>query len=143
MNTKAIINIAKTQFGLCDDDYRDVLERVTGKRSLTAMTEAERIAVVNDFKAKGFQVKRGGKSGKASGISSKAYVRLIYALWKSCAKLGEIRDGSPSALRSFVARESEERGERVDDPEFLTYGQAAPIIETLKAMEERGEGKRS
>jgi phage gp16-like protein len=135
MKTMAIINIAKAQFGLEDDDYRDVLFRVTGKRSLRDMNEKQRIAVVDDFKSRGFVVKRG------KGFSKRKFVRLIHALWGACAKLGVIEDGSAKALRSFVANKTEAKGQRVDDPEFLTYDQASPIIETLKSMEKRGKAK--
>lgn len=142
MNTLAIINIAKKDFGLDDETYRDVLHRVTGKRSLRDMTEVQRRAVVDDFKSKGFVVKRGGKSGaKSSGFSAKKYVRLIHALWSSCAKLGVLDDGSKKALRSFLSSETAKRGARIDDPDFLTYDQASPIIEALKSMEKRGKAK--
>lgn len=142
MKTFAVINIAKKDLGLDDETYRDALERVTGKRSLRAMSEAQRLAVVDDFKAKGFKINRGGKSvGNKAGFSSKKYVRLIHALWSACAKLGVIDDGSKKALRSFVATQTEKRGARIDDPDFLTYDQASPIIETLKSMEKRGKVK--
>lgn len=139
MKTIPIIHVAKREFGLGDDDFRDVLERVTGKRSLRDMNEKERLAVVDDFKAKGFVVKRG--HGKGRRYSSKAYVRLIHALWASCVKLGVIEDGSSKALRSFIANITETKGRRVDDPEFLSYDEASPIIETLKSMERRGKEK--
>jgi phage gp16-like protein len=134
-----VLHIAKKEFGLDDDSFRDVLERVTGKRSLRAMSDAERTAVLEDFKAKGFEIKRGSSKGRKAGISTKKYVRMIFALWKSCAALGVIDDGSKAALRSFVANGTEAKGKRVDDPDFLTYDQAAPIIETLKSMERRGK----
>lgn len=141
MKTIPIIHVAKREFGLGEDDFRDVLERVTGKRSLREMTEKERLAVVDDFKARGFVVKHGkGRKGKP-GYSTKGYVRLIHALWASCAKLGVIEDGSAKALRSFVGSRTEAKGKRVDDPEFLSYDEASPIIETLKSMERRGKDK--
>lgn len=100
------------------------------------------MAVVDDFKTKGFVIKRGGKPiGNRAGFSKKKYVRLIHALWASCAKLDVIDDGSKKALRSFVAAQTEKRGARIDDPDFLTYDQASPIIETLKSMEKRGKKK--
>lgn len=142
MNTFAVINIAKKDLGLDEETYRDALQRVTGKQSLRDMTEAQRLAVVDDFKTKGFVIKRGGKPiGNRAGFSKKKYVRLIHALWASCAKLDVIDDGSKKALRSFVAAQTEKRGARIDDPDFLTYEQASPIIETLKSMEKRGKQK--
>lgn len=141
MKTLATIHVAKREFGLGDDAFRDVLERVTGKRSLKEMTEQERLSVVEDFKSRGFKVKRGTGRKSGGSFSSKAYVRLIHALWKSCANLGVIDEGGPKALRSFVGKKTEAAGKRVDDPEFLTYDQATPIIETLKSMEARGKAK--
>lgn len=134
MKTLAIIHIAKKEFGLDEDAFRDVLERVTGKRSLRVMSEAERLSVVDDFKARGFKVQR-----SRGRISPKKYVRLIYALWKSCAGSGVVNDPSKNALRSFVRSETAKRGTAIDDPDFLSYDQASPIIETLKVMEARGK----
>ncbi|KQI69397.1 hypothetical protein AN189_02960 [Loktanella sp. 3ANDIMAR09] len=141
MKTIPILHVAKREFGLGDDDFRDVLERVTGKRSLRDMTEKQRLAVVDDFKARGFVVRRGKGSATKPGISKKGYVRLIHALWASCARLGVVEDGSAKALRTFVAGRADKNGTAVADPEFLTYEQASPIIETLKSMEKRGKAK--
>jgi hypothetical protein len=65
--------------------------------------------------------------------TTRPYVRMVHALWKSCHRRGIIADGSRAALRSFVKGRSP-----VDDPDFLTFEQASPIIEALKAMEARG-----
>lgn len=138
--TMAKIHIAKKELGLDDDAQRDIYERVTGKRSLKDMNVKQRMAVLDDFKSRGFKVKRSSKPASGSvNYSAKKYVRLIFALWASCAKLGEINNASHVALRAFVANETEKRGKRIDDPEFLTYDQASPIIETLKFMERRGK----
>lgn len=136
VNTFAVINIARQQLGLDDDTYRAMLVRVAGERSLRAMSESQRLAVVEELKRLGFRVSaKGGRRPAA-----KAYVRLVHALWKSCTALGVLQDGSRPALRTFVAHEMERRGETpVSDPDFLTYDQAGPIIETLKAMERRGK----
>lgn len=138
MKTHAVINIAKVQLGLDDDTYRALLVRVTGKSSLRAMTERERIAVVDEMKRRGFRVVT--KSGRKLPAATKPYIRLIHALWASCARLGVIEDGSRPALRTFVANEMFRRDQTaVSDPDFLTFDQATPIIETLKAMERRGK----
>lgn len=130
----ARIHLAAKEAGLEGDDLRDVYERVTGKRSLRAMSQKEREAIIADFASRGFNVR-----AKIKGKSSKGFVRLIYALWASCAKLKVIDDGSKGALRKFVANQTTKQGKRVDDPEFLNYDDANPIIETLKSMEERGK----
>ena len=137
MNTYAVINIARQQLGLEEEDYRATLLRVTGLASLRAMTERQRLDVVEALKKKGFKVRKGGK---ALPPSVKPYIRLIHALWKNCARSGVIENGSREALRAFCKRFIAPGDDRVSvDPDLLDYAQAAPIIEALKKMEARGK----
>lgn len=139
MNTYAVINIARQQLGLEDEDYRSLLVRVTGLASLRAMTERQRLEVVEALKKKGFKVRKGGK---ALPPSVKPYIRLIHALWSNCARSGVIENGSREALRAFCKRFIAPGDDRVSvDPDLLDYAQAAPIIEALKKMEARGKAK--
>lgn len=140
MNTTAIINIAKGQLGLNEDDYRALLVRVTGLASLRAMSERQRIDVVEELKRKGFKM-RPAKGGKALPASVKPYVRLIHALWSSCHRHGAIEKGSREALRAFCNRFAP--AGVTYDPDLLSYEQATPIIEALKKMEARAKGKAS
>ncbi|NRF12149.1 regulatory protein GemA [Agrobacterium pusense] len=130
MNTMAVINIARQQLGMEETDYRALLLRVGKSASLRSMTEGQRLAVVDELKRLGFKVK---PTSKKLPLASKPYIRLVHALWKSCHRKGVIEDGSRQALRTFVKKRS-----GVDDPDFLTFAQANPIIDILKAMEARG-----
>lgn len=137
MNSIAIINIAKAQLALDEDTYRALLIRVTGKASLRAMSEAQRIAVVEELKRLGFRVKSGGRK---LPVSVKPYIRLIHALWKSCHRLGVIENGSREALRAFCKRfVAHGLDGVVVDPDLLSREQATPIIEALKKMEARAK----
>lgn len=137
MNSTAIINIAKGQLGLDEDTYRALLTRITGVASLRAMTERQKIAVLDEMKRLGFRVKSGGRKLPAS---VKPYVRLIHALWKSCHRLGVIESGSRESLRAFCKRfVAHGLDGVVVDPDLLSYEQATPIIEALKKMEARGK----
>jgi len=139
MNTTAIINIAKGQLNMVEDDYRAMLARVTGLASLRAMTESQKITVLDEMKRLGFRVKSGGKTLPAS---VKPYVRLIHALWKSCHRLGVIDNASRPALRAFCKRFVAPGDDSVAvDPDLLDSVQATPIIEALKKMERRGREK--
>jgi phage gp16-like protein len=141
MNSTAIINIAKAQLAMAEDDYRAMLSRVTGLASLRAMTERQKIAVLDEMKRLGFRVKSGGRKLPAS---VKPYVRLIHALWSSCHRLGVIEDGSRPALRAFCKRFVAHGEATVAvDPDMLDYAQATPIIEALKKMEQRGRDRRA
>ncbi|SMD02449.1 regulatory protein GemA [Rhizobium sp. RU36D] len=139
MNTVAIINIARQQLAMDEDSIRALYVRVTGISSLRAMSDRQRIAVLDELKRLGFRVKTGGKTLPPS---TKPYIRMIHALWKSCSTLGVIDDGSRQALRNFC------RGilflddtKIAVDPDTLDYGKASKVIDALKAMEARGKAR--
>jgi phage gp16-like protein len=139
MNTTAIINIAKQQLGIDEDAYRALLMRTTGISSLRTMSERQRIAVIEELKRLGFRVKSGGKTLPPS---TKPYIRMIHALWKSCHQLGMIDDGSRVALRKFCRGILFPGDETIAvDPDTLDYGKASKVIDALKAMEKRGKAK--
>ncbi|MDN5785728.1 regulatory protein GemA [Pseudorhodobacter sp.] len=139
MNTIAIINIAKGQLNIAEDDYRAMLGRITGKTSLRDMNERQKIAVMDEMKRLGFRIKA---SGKKLPASVKPYVRMIHALWRNCYRLGEVKDHSPAALRAFCKRFIAHGVDGVIvDPDMMSYAQASPIIEALKKMEARGRAK--
>ena len=75
MSTKKIlmakIHIAKKDLGLDDDTYRDVLWRVTGKRSCKDMTIAQLQDVVKDMENSGFKPKAAPKHGKKPSVVGK------------------------------------------------------------------------
>lgn len=140
MNTNAIINIAKTQLGLDEVTYRALLLRVTGTESLRAMSERQKLAVVEEFKAKGFRVKPTPK--KKLRVSDKRYIRLIHALWNSCHALGVVSNGSRAALREFCRGILFPGNDKIAvDPDTLDYDKASKVIDALKAMEQRGKEK--
>lgn len=137
MNHNAVINIAKKQLDMDEDDYRAMLERVTGKASLKAMSARQKDDVVAEVKRLGFKTIKPAK-GKYPA-ASKPYIRLIHALWNSCHRLGVIKDKTRPALRAFCAKRLPDNVST--DPDLLSYEQASPIIEALKAMERRGKAK--
>ena len=139
MNSTAIINIAKGQLGLDEDDYRALLVRVTGVSSLRKMSERQKISVIDELKRMGFRIK---SKGRMLPASTKPYIRLIHALWKSCHRAGAIENGSREALRAFCKRFVAHGDDSVAvDPDLLSYEQATPIIEALKKMEARAKDK--
>lgn len=72
MNSKkalmAKVHIGKKDLGLDDDTYRDVLWRVTGKRSCSDMTIAQLQDVVKDMESRGFKPKAAKKHGKKPDV---------------------------------------------------------------------------
>lgn len=137
MNHTAIINVAKGQLGLNEDDYRALLLRVTNVASLRLMSERQKIEVIDELKRLGFRIKT---KGKTLPPSTKPYIRLIHALWNSCHKLGAVENGSREALRAFCKRFIAHGDDKIAvDPDLLTHQQATPIIKALKEMEARAK----
>lgn len=69
--TIAKIHIAKKELGFDDDTYRDVLWRVTGKRSCSKMNTLELDAVLKDMEANGFKPKIAPQHGKKPNVAKK------------------------------------------------------------------------
>ena len=67
----AKIHIGKKDLGLDDGTYRDVLWRVTGKRSCKDMTIAQLQDVVKDMENSGFKPKAAPKHGKKPSVVGK------------------------------------------------------------------------
>lgn len=139
MNTMQIINIARGQLGLDEDTYRAMLIRVTGRSSLRAMSERQRIDVLDEVKRLGFKVQP-GKSRAKLPLAPRPDQRLIHMLWKSCYRHGAIENVSRDALRAFCKRFVAHGQDNVlCDPDLLTREQAEPVIEALKKMEARAK----
>ena len=139
----SIIHIAKKQLALADDSYRDLLERLTGKRSSGDLDAAQRRAVLEEFKRLGFQ-RQAPKQAATPGAPAKkprigtrrlaadARARKVRALWLTLWHLAAVRDPSEDALAAFVKRVA-----RVDDLAWLSPQQFHAVTEALKDWCER------
>ena len=134
------LQIAKKDLRLHDDDYRAILERVTGLRSAKGMSEADIVLVLDVLKHDHGWVptvvagaKKAGKaeSRKAKPASSPT-ARKARAMWISLWQLGEVRDRSESALEAFAKRQL-----KVDRLVWADEQQMFKLIEALKAMAQR------
>ncbi|WP_336802008.1 regulatory protein GemA [Kaistia sp. MMO-174] len=127
MSALAKIHVAKKALALDDDTYRDVLGRVTGKRSAKDLTVIECGRVLDEFKRLGFKpmpVRRASGAVEMEG----PYGGKLQALWISAWNLGVVRDRSDRALVSFVERQT-----GIERTRFLRDAkEAAKAIEGLK-----------
>lgn len=132
------VQIARKELGLADDDYRLILERLTGRTSSADCSDAELGRVLDEFKAKGWTPKVvGGKVGTPTAPVAKRpadhpAAKKARALWLSLWNLGEIRDPSETALEAFARRQL-----KVERLQWADQGQTYKLIEALKAMAER------
>lgn len=124
----AKVHVARAQLRLGEDAYRDLLERITGARSAGKLSMQQLDAVLAEMRKLGFRAAPAGKP-----MSAKAQVRMIHALWKDLQP--HVQDGSESALRAFVQRQtrSPKHPAGVSAPEFLGPHEANLVLEGLKA----------
>ena len=90
-----------------EEDRRHIYERVTGKRSLRAMTPSEKDAVLDELRHMGF---RPDGRRRLEG----PYAKKLQALWIAGWNLGLMRSRDDAALIAFVKRQT-----GVDHTRFL------------------------
>lgn len=125
------VHVAKAQLGLDDDTYRGVLLRVTGMTSSTKCSDAQLIALVEDFKRLGFkdQAKAGPRTTRRADHPS---ARKARSLWISLHQLGLVKNASEHALEAFATRQL-----KCEQLQWANQSQCYALIEALKAMAER------
>ncbi|MEJ0012814.1 MAG: regulatory protein GemA [Bauldia sp.] len=132
MNPLAAIHVGRKQLDLEEDDYRALLERVTGKRSSKGMTTAELFAVLDEMRRLGFKP---GSKASAGGLDG-PYAPKLRALWISGWHLGIVQARDDKALTAFVERQT-----GLSHTRFLRDAEdASAAIEALKAWLAREGG---
>ncbi len=119
----AKIHIAKTQLNLDDEQYRDIVRRITGKDSAAKCRYSQLIDLINEFKALGFKSPR----KKAFRQTEQSAVKKIYALWGKLQALEAVQSTDKTALDAFVKKYT-----GIDSVQWLQPAQQQKIIEILK-----------
>lgn len=124
---KVKIAIGPKHLNMDDDVYRDLLERVTGNRSLTLCLESEIDDVIRALERLGFVAINPTKPGNQRKLDDSPEGKLIRALWLQLNAMGEVRNASEAALASYVLRVG-----KVSALQWLSASKATLVVETLK-----------
>ncbi len=128
MSAHRTIHAISGKLGLDDDARRAVYQRVTGKPTLTLMSDPEKDAVVAEFRRLGGDRRPDGRKKLAGPFATK-----LQALWIGAWNLGIVENRDDKALLAFVKRQT-----GIDHTRFLYYADdAAKAIEALKAWTAR------
>lgn len=125
------IQLAIRRLGLDEEAYRGLYERVTGSRSLSAMSREQRRLVAKKLDEMGFA--SNDRPGDAT-LCQLPQAKLIRHQWLRLRNMGELRNSSESALLAYVKRLT-----GVERMEWLNAKQASYVIETIKAWANRVE----
>ncbi len=134
----AKVHLGAKELGLDEDTRRELMARVTGKRSAAEMTPTELGRVLDEYRARGWRpgqrtVRKPAPVARPSRQPADHPVaRKARALWLSLHQLGAIRDPSETALETFARRQAGCAAMR-----FMDQGQGFKLIEGLKAIAER------
>jgi phage gp16-like protein len=129
-----LIHVGCRDLGLDAETRRGLQLVVTGKISLSDMTEAEMEAVVAALKARGF--KASGKQVGKRAAAPRGDVRFCHVLWGKLAAAGAVDQPGAAGLNAFVrARFARAWGAvPIDVDQMRDWQQIAAVIEALKGM---------
>ncbi|WP_349295259.1 regulatory protein GemA (plasmid) [Thioclava sp. 'Guangxiensis'] len=118
------------ELGLDEDSRRDLQLRVTGKASLSDMTDAEKTAVLSELRSKGFRVRAGKRP-----IAKRGDIRFAHVLWRLLHEAGETRVAGSAGLNAFIRKRfAKTWGAAPIDIDAMTdHVQISMVIDALKA----------
>ena len=136
-----MLNIAKSQLHMADESYRALLaHHASGKTSSTQLTALELQAVLDAMIKLGFKLaKKPFKAdpkrlSPASSEGPKDIRAVIRAVWVFMAKAKFLKNGSETALNSWVQRMTAELngGIGIAEVQWLQDDMATKVLESLK-----------
>ena len=126
------IHTACRQLGLDEETRRDLQKQVTGRDSLSVMTNPEREAVLAALKERGFKPAFKG----ARKTADRGDVRFCHVLWGKLFRAGTVEKAGARGLNAFVRSRFEKAwgAAPIDIDQMRDAEQIAAIAEALKAM---------
>ncbi len=133
------IHVGCRELGLDNEARRELQLVVTGKASMSNMTEGELQAMVKRLEADGFKPSAGGKNRHKP--APRKDLRLVHKLWSELGKAGQLRDASRAGLNRFIRARFGDHWSMVPaDVDMLTdWAQIDAVIQSLKSWGKRAE----
>lgn len=130
------IHVACRQLGLDAETRHDLQLRVTGKGSLSDMSDVERQKVLDALKAQGFRMEAGKAKKGFRREAPRGDIRFCHVLWGKLHAAGAVEAAGAVGLNAFIrARFGKSWGaEILDIDQMRDWRQIAAVIEALKAM---------
>lgn len=122
----AMLQAAKRQLALTEDEYRGLLLRIGEVRSARDLTTAGFNALIRAFEVLGFQ-RTTPQPRARRGMATPAQMALVEQLWRQWAG-----NDKPEALRHWL-----ERSYKISALRFMTTDHAAMAINALRVMNRR------
>ena len=129
-----LIHAGCRELGIDGETRRDLQRLVTGKASMTEMTEADLESMVQALRARGFRPSPGAAPRRRA--AERGDVRFAHVLWGKLHRAGAVDKAGAAGLNAFIrARFEKSWGAAPIDIDAMRDGkQIATVIEALKAM---------
>lgn len=131
-----MIHVGCKQLGLDDDTRRDLQVVVTGKASMSEMSEADLLKVVEALKQRGFTASFKGASKARRPSAPRADLRFIHVMWRLLGKAGALQKPGRDGLNAFLRSQFEGKWKSVpiDIDAMRDHDQINDVVQALKAM---------
>lgn len=114
------IHFAKNELALGEENYRQLLQGLTGKASTKDMDITQLILVVRALERRGGRLMPGWQCDSALNLKACAEFRKLHSIWLDMGARGVIRDKSEVALVQWVKRETSAKSlQWIDVPQLI------------------------
>jgi phage gp16-like protein len=131
-----LIHVGCRDLGIDSDTRRDLQLVATGKASMSDMTDAELLQVVDALRAKGFKSGFKSKQKGKRAPAPRADLRFVHVLWKLLGDAGHLDRPDRAGLNAFVRSRFEGTWQFVpiDIDALRDADQINAVIRALKSM---------
>jgi hypothetical protein len=129
-----LVHVGCRELGIDRETRRDLQRLVTGKASMTEMTEADLESMVQALKDRGFRPSPGAAPRRKA--AERGDVRFAHVLWGKLFRAGAVDRAGAAGLNAFIRARFEQAWGAVpiDIDAMRDWQQIAAVIEALKAM---------
>jgi hypothetical protein len=129
-----LIHAGCRELGIDGETRRDLQRLVTGKASMTEMTEADLESMVQALRARGFRPSPGAAPRRRA--AERGDVRFAHVLWGKLVRAGAVDRAGAAGLNAFIRARFEKSwgAAPIDIDAMRDWRQIATVIEALKAM---------
>ncbi|WP_158971963.1 gp16 family protein [Chachezhania sediminis] len=131
------IHVACRELGLDADTRHDLQLAVTGKASMSDMSDADLHLVMSALKDRGFKpAGKGAFKGRSEPLAPRADLRFVHVLWKQLGDAGALTRPDRDGLNAFIRSRFEGKWQFVplDVDALRDPVQINAVIQALKDM---------
>lgn len=131
-----MIHVGCKELGIDAETRHDLQLVVTGKASMSDMTDRELRKMVDALKERGFRPFEGRRPKKGRPQADRADVRFCHVMWRLLHEKGAVNVGGAKGLNAFIRARFEKKWGSVpiDIDTMQEWSEISDIVDALKAM---------